>query len=458
MAAPSPARAAALKALVRVEQDQAYAPMALAGAFSPDLSQRDRALATELVYGTLRWQGRIDFYLRAFSHRPLDALSAWSRGALRLMAYQALFVRSVPLPVACSEAVLLVKEREPWAAGFVNGVCRAFARGWRAVALPDARRDAVEHIAVAGSHPEWLVERWLSRWGFDTTMAVCDANNRAAGVTLRVNEARAGIDQLEPALVAAGLGVERGKLSPVALRLQRAGAIQRLPGFDDGLFQVQDESSQLVAWVLDPKPGQRVVDLCAGPGGKSTHLAELLTARGHRPEDPPVTSVELHAHKAKLIEESARRLGLGAVIRTVVADARQAVAVVGKGYDRVLVDAPCSGTGVLRRRPDLRWQRRPEELSALVQLQRELLRAAAEIVAPGGVLVYSTCSLEDEENQEIVEWFLETFPGFEPSPVEPFLPEPARRALAASGPAISIFPHEHGTDGFFIFRTVRRSD
>lgn len=454
MAAPSPARAAALRALVRVEVDRAYAPLALAAAVESLPDERDRALATELLYGTLRWQGRIDHYLRAFSHRPLEKLSAWTRGALRLAVYQALFMRSVPLPVACSEAVLLVKEREPWAAGYVNGVCRAFSRGWKDVVFPDARENPAAYLATAGSHPEWLVKRWLAQWGFEKTLAVCESNNQPAPVTLRVNLAQTTVEAVAQALSEAGAQVEKGRLSPAALRVKRTGAVERLPGFAAGCFQVQDESSQLVAWILDPWPGQRIADLCAGPGGKSTHIGELLAVRGGDRRRPAVVSVELHPHKAKLIEESARRLGLEGMIQTVVADARE----ISLGpFDRVLVDAPCSGTGVLRRRPDLRWQRREEDLEKLVELQRELLGAAARMVARGGVLVYSTCSVEPEENAGNVEWFLENFPEFEPSPIAPHLPEPARSRMDAQGAAVQLLPHEHDTDGFFIFRAVRRA-
>lgn len=456
MAAPSPARTAALKALVRVEQDRAYAPLALSAALGPSLSRRDRALATELVYGTLRWQGQIDYYLQAFSHRPLDKLSAWSRAALRLAVYQALFMDSVPLPVAASESVLLVKEREPWAAGYVNGVLRAFSRGWQEVAFPDPGENPAAYLAAAASHPQWLVARWLSRWGFERTEQICRSNNRAAPVTVRVNGTVTGVDSLKEAFARARIPVERGRLSPSALRLQRTGAVQGLPGFEAGHFQVQDESSQLVAWVVDPHPGHRVADLCAGPGGKSTHLAELLALRGAGPQDPPVTAVELHPHKARLIEESAARLGLSERIRTLAADARELGPQHGV-FDRVLVDVPCSGTGVLRRRPDLRWQRGAEDLPALVKLQRELLRAAARVTAPGGVLVYSTCSLEPEENREVFEWFLREFPEFEPSPIQGFLPEPARSRLSAAGPVLEILPDEFETDGFFIFRAARRA-
>lgn len=457
MSTPSRARVVALDVLVRVEQERAYAPLALDGALSATrLSRRDRALATQLVYGVLRWQGRIDYYLQHFSHRPLTKVSPVCRAALRLAVYQTLFLKSVPPPVACSESVALVKAREPWAAGFVNALCRHFARKWQELSLPAAASDPVKHLAVVHSHPEWMVERWHGWWGFQETAAICQVNNEPAPVTIRVNLTRTRPAELAARLEAAGVQVEPGKLSPAALRLAGVGPVQELPGYAEGHFQVQDESSQLVAWIVDPHPGQRIIDLCAGPGGKSTHLAELALERaGESGQVSPVVSVDIHAHKIRLIEENARRLGLDGWIRPLAKDARTIAPEEHGLFDAVLVDAPCSGTGVLRRRPDLRWQRRLEDLRNLVRLQRELLAAAARLVKPGGALVYSTCSLEKEENEENARWFLERFPDFEGSPLSPHLPGPAQDHLTPGDPWLLVLPSQFGTDGFFIFRAVR---
>lgn len=458
MHGPSPARVAAHRALVRVDSDRAYASFALAGVFGElKPNRRDRALATELVYGVLRWRGRIDYYLQRLSHRPLSKLSSRVRAALRLAAYQLLFLDSVPVPVACSEAVLLVKGQEPWAAGFVNGVCRNMARRWRQILLPDAQIEPVDHLSVVHSHPTWLVERWHARWGFDRALAVCESNNRPAPVTVRVNLTRTTLHEMADRFRKAGVEVKHGRLSPAALRLVGAGSVERLPGFGEGLFQVQDESSQLVAWAVDPDPRHRIIDLCAGPGGKSTHIAELMALKGEgRPSSAPaIMSVDVHPHKSGLVQENAIRLGLDKWIRTVTQDARVMAKEYEERFDRVLVDAPCSGTGVLRRRPDLRWQRDERELSALVQLQRELLAAAARLVAPGGLLIYSTCSLEDEENRDNVRWFLKEFPHFRAEPVAGSLPQLAAAAFQGRFPWVEIFPDDYETDGFFIFRARR---
>lgn len=458
----SPARRVALDALIAVEEGGAYAAQALGGRLERSgLPPRDRRLATELVYGVTRWRGRIDHSLRAHSKRPLERLTPCVRNALRLAAYQALFLRAVPGPVACSESVLLVKEREPWAAGFVNGVCRSLMRAGGEAPFPDPQRAPAEYLAAFHSHPLWLVERWLARLGFDSTASLLAANNLPAAVTLRVNPLRARVEDVEAEFAARKIHAARGSLSPAALRVEGAGAVDELPGFAEGRFQVQDEGSQLVAWVVDPPAEGVVADLCAGPGGKSTHLAELLAQKGAG-EGSKVWAFDVHPHRVELVVESARRLGVEGLVAAAAADARSLRGLGLPLFDRVLVDAPCTGTGVLRRRPDLRWRRTPEDLPALVALQRELLAEAARLTKVGGVLVYSTCSLEEEENLQNAAWFLETHPGFRPSPVAPHLPPPAQAKLAPDrldleGSAVQLWPHLDGTDGMFIFRAVREA-
>lgn len=459
---PAPARQVALDVLIRVEQEGAFAPLALeAVGRRRNLAPRDRRLATELVYGVLRWQGRLDYLLASFSSRPWHKLSAVVRGALRLAAYQALFLDSVPAAVAGSESVALVKRREPWAAGFVNAVWWAFVRGYREVAFPDQTRDPDGFIAAWHSHPRWLVERWRARWGAEGCAALCEANNAAPPTTLRVNITRTEPQRLAERLAQRVAHVERGRLCPTALLLRGSGPIEALPGFGEGHFLVQDESSQLVAWVVAPRPGERIADLCAAPGGKSTHLAEqlLAAAEGESRDEGAIFAFDVHPRRMGLIAQNARRLGVQHLLRLQVADAaRLDPGEVGQ-FDKVLLDAPCSGTGVLRRRPDLRWQRRPEEMPALVEAQRRLLERAAALVAPGGVLVYATCSVEPEENEENARWFLRTHPDFRPSPLAPYLPAPARERIDASrfaleGSALQLLPHLDGCDGFFIFRAV----
>ena len=461
---PAPARRVALSVLVRVEGEGAFAPLALdAEAREARLAPRDRRLATELVYGTLRWRGRLDHLLAPFSSRPWSSLSPWVRNALRLAAYQVLFLRSVPAAVAGDECVALVKERERWAAGFANAVFRAFLRGWEQVSFPDPATEPVAYIAAWHSHPEWLVRRWCARFGAEACAALCSANNAVPPLTLRVNLTRTDAGRLRAALEANGARVEPGRLVPEALTVHGTGGVESLPGFAQGHFQVQDESSQLVAWVVDPPAGGRTVDLCAAPGGKATHLAERLLAAGGPDAgaaEPRIYAYDLHPRRLGLIAQNARRLGVDGVIRLEARDAAAVTAEEVGHFERVLLDAPCSGTGVLRRRPDLRWQKSTGEIASLVAAQRRLLAGAARLVAPGGALVYTTCSLEPEENEENAAWFLREHADFRPAPLRPLLPPPAGRhftdeRFSLEGSALQLLPHVDGVDGFFIFRAVR---
>lgn len=457
----SPARRAALLALVRVDEARAFGPEALTAAFREHaIDGRDRAFATELAGGVLRWRKLLDHLIGAFSRRPVHRISPWTRNALRLGAYQVRFLASVPGPVACHETVELVKEREPWAAGFANGVCRALVERHGEVQLPDPADDPVRAVSVAASHPEWLVARWIARLGLDETITLCRTNNEPPAVTLRVNLARTSRDRVAAELARAGIEVVEGEYSPAALRIRGGGAVEELPGFREGHFQVQDESSQLVAWSLAPAGG-RVADLCAAPGGKTTHLAELFASRSpEAPQTPRIVAFDRHPARLARVAENASRLGLSPWIDVRAGDAGELDPRETGLFERVLVDAPCSGTGVLRRRPDLRWRKEAGDLEALVAAQRRLLARAADLVAPGGALLYTTCSIEPEENEEAAAWFLSVRADFVASPFLHLLPEPAKGRLGKErfgldGATLQLYPHRDGVDGFFLFRAEK---
>ncbi len=463
MRGPSRARLAAAHVLERVETKGAFAPIALTSAIqSHDLAPMDRNLATEIVYGVLRWRGRLDFYLSRFSKRRIGSLSPWVRNAMRIGAFHVLFHDSVPIPVALSESVELAKVKERYAAGYVNAVLRAFVRGRASVRFPDPDKDIASYLETWESHPRWLVERWLAAWGNEGARSLCATNNAPADITLRVNVAKTSVEDVRAGLLSVGIEPSMGRLTPHALRVRAAGSVEGLPGFEQGLFHIQDEGSQLVGWAVAPDGRGPIADVCAGPGGKTTHLAELWHVRSGRTEPPvsaPIVAFDLHDHRTALITSSAARLGLDRLIRVHTADARAISPDVYGTFSRVLVDAPCTGTGVLRRRPDLRWQKSPEDVAALVQTQREILTGAERLVAKGGTLVYSTCSLEPEENIENARWFLARFPEFRPESMAddlPSLANLARDRFALDGAALQLAPHLDGTDGMFIFRAIRR--
>ncbi|HHY92285.1 MAG TPA: 16S rRNA (cytosine(967)-C(5))-methyltransferase RsmB, partial [Firmicutes bacterium] len=355
----------------------------------------------------------------------------------------------IPPAAVCYTAVEQAKEvGHAGGARFVNAVLRRLARERDQLEFPDLATDPVRHIALKYSHPEWLVARWLARLGPEETIHLCQADNEPGPLTLRTNTVRISRNELADYFTERGFAVGHFLYAPEALHLKGAGEVERLPGFAEGLFTVQDESSMLAAHALAPHPGERVLDACAGPGGKTTHLAELMGNKGE------LKALDVHPHKVELIRTAAARLGLG-VIHAQAGDARELPASYREHFDRVLVDAPCSGTGVLRRRPDLRWHKSPEEIASLPALQLSILEGAAQAVVPGGSLVYSTCSLEPEENLDVVTAFLKRNPAFVLDDLTPYLGERLSEPTLRQG-FLQLYPHRHQVDGFFLARLRRK--
>lgn len=418
------------------------------------LDQKERSLFTELVYGTLRWRKTVDWVLAPLVRAGLEELTPWIRNLLRLSAYQLLFLDRIPPSAAGSEAVKLAyRYGHRGVAGLVNGVLRSLSRQGREWQPPHAEEDPVAHLAVRCSHPEWMVERWLTRYGFAGAEALCLSNNQPAPFWVRANTLKQPPAELAGELRSCGVEVEPSRLAEEGLKLDGDVNFAALPAHREGRFYIQDESSMLAARALAPRPGMRVVDACAGPGGKTTHIAQLMEDVGE------IRAFDVHEHKLSLVNVNCRRLG----VTCVTTELKDAVTLPGPlaGWaDRVLVDAPCSGLGVLRRRPDLRWRKDPAEIAQLSQLQRSILQAAARCLKPGGVLVYSTCTLEPEENEEVVEWAVR-HAGLRLDDLSPHLDAPGwteeDRRLLRRG-YLTLLPHVHGTDGFFIARLRREQE
>lgn len=453
MPGPISAREAALKALREVDEKGAYANLALEGVLERHpMEPRERALATELVYGTSRRRNTLDWAIDRFASRPVAQTTVWIRNILRMGAYQLLYLDKIPVSAACNEAVELAKRYgHGGTVKFVNGVLRALARSAATLHFPDSNQDLVGHLALRHSHPAWMVERWLKRYGLDETVALLEANNNTPPITLRANRLRTNRDGLRQALEAEGVESHETNLSPDGLTIKGVGSLTRLKAYQDGLFAVQDESSMLVAPVVAPKPGQVVIDLASAPGGKATHLAELMGNQGK------IIAVDVHEHRLDLVKENCRRLGVE-IVGTVTADAREVGELFAGQADAILVDAPCSGLGVLARRPDARWKKDPADIPGLVALQQEILESAARCLKPGGTLVYSTCTIEPDENQGVVGEFLGRHSEFEPVDLWPYLPVGLWRENTLSKGYVQLMPHIHGTDGFFIARLRKRDD
>ena len=438
----SPARAVAARVLERVETDGAFADLALdAELRRRTLSVRDVALATELILGTLRWQRYLDWILAPHSRRRLPALDPRVRVLLRLTAYQLAFLERVPAFAAVNDAVTLARGA-PGVAEYVNAVLRAFARRGVAEREPALPRDPLEALATRCSFPTWLAARWLGRYGAEEAETLMRALNARAPLTVRTNTLRTTREALAARLREEGLHVRETPLAPEGLVVEGGGDPGRWRAFVEGLCVLQDEASMLVARLLEPAAGTTIADVCAGPGTKTTHLAQLMDNRGH------VLAFDPQAARLARVGEQAARLGV--TIAETTAGAVETLAPRWAGAcDGVLVDAPCSNLGVLRRNPEVKWRRQPADVAAAGERQRGILASAAGLVRPGGRLVYATCSLEPEENDDVARDFLAARPDFavEPPTACPVAPD-------AAG-FVRCLPHRHGTDGFTAIRFRR---
>ncbi|MGG4219663.1 16S rRNA (cytosine(967)-C(5))-methyltransferase RsmB [Paenibacillus jamilae] len=443
------AREVALDVLTGVEQEGAYSNLELNRRLQQaGLSASDVGLTTELVYGTVARRNTLDYFLNKFVQKGTAKLQPWVRSLLRMSVYQLVYLDRVPDHAVVSEAVTIAKRRgHQGISGMVNGVLRSMLREPDKLRIPEGL-SAEERISLEHSHPLWLVKRWIKQYGTDTTEAICKANNEPPAVSVRVNTTMTSRDQLLDEMVAKGVNAVPSAISPYGIVVRSGGNMALTSWYMDGLLSVQDESSMLVAEAVAPEPGMTVLDCCAAPGGKTAHMAELMKDRGR------IVANDLHAHKHQLIREQANRLGLDAV-ETVTGDAldlkeRYAPA----SFDRILLDAPCSGFGVIRRKPDLRWSKTVEDVHDITQLQHELLDSVAGLLKPGGILVYSTCTIEPDENEGQLARFLSEHPEYELAKDHPF-PDVSQAMDGTQKGSIQLLPQHFHSDGFYIARLRR---
>ncbi len=441
---PRSARQVALEALLRVEQG-GYSNLVLDHALaSARLGSLDAAFATQLFYGVLERQITLDALLGRFSKTPVQFLSPIARMSLRMGLYQIHYMDKVPAPAAVNETVNLVKySREGRAAGYVNGVLRAVLRCESPVALPEGL-SARERLALELAAPAWLLEHLCGSYGEETAVSMLDASFGRPPLQIRVNTLRLSPGELCRRLEQQGITAAPVEACPGAVTLEKGvGSLERWDVFKEGFFHVQDLASQYCCMALAPRPGERLLDCCAAPGGKSFTLAEHMEDQGE------LIAMDLYESKARLIRDGARRLGLNC-IGVVSADASDPQLDLGD-FDKILCDVPCSGLGIIRRKPEIRYKN-VAILDNLTEMQYRILCNNAIRLRPGGRLVYSTCTLNPAENEKIVERFLAEHPDF--MPVE-ILPQLARRAGEAAH-HITLFPHVHHTDGFFIAAVTKR--
>ena len=427
----SPARLAAFEILQRVE-DGAYASILLAQK-EPELEPRDRSLCHELVMGVVRWQLWLDRLAEYFTKRPTADLDSAIRLILRLGLYQLRFLSRVPASAVVNESVNLVhRARLRSAAALVNAVLRRAARELE-VDPALGIIDSIERLAVVTSHPAWLIERWTKAFGNQETESLARANNRPAPIAFRIVNQRASEEDVIARLRASGARLEPSNIARHAWRITDQG-----PLFSEkvanGEVYVQDEASQMVAQVLDAQPGENVLDLCAAPGSKTTQIADRLMGL--------VIASDIHAHRLRTVKDTAKLQGLSN-IHLLTLNGLEPLPFGESSFDRVLVDAPCSGTGTLRRNPEIRWRISADDIDDLSSRQQRLLLNAARVVKPGGRLVYSTCSVEPDENEAVVQTFLENNINFS------LLALPWGAALTIPG-TVRTWPQHHDTDGFFV--------
>lgn len=434
------ARSAALTVLQQVLAEGAYTNIAVNKYLrAHSLEDMERRFFTELVYGTVKAAGTLDWYLERCVSRPLGSVAPEILQVLRLSAYQLLFMERIPASAACNEAVKLARSvSHEGSAKFVNGVLRGLLRKLQAgeIALPDPQQDDAGYLAVKYYHPRWLVKRWLGPWGKESTEALLAFDNSPAPVCLRTNTLVTTRERLLAALQEAGAEAHASRWCEDGIVCDKLPSLSGMLAKMQQDFYVQDESSMLVGRAVNPQPGMRVLDLCSAPGGKATHLAQLMRNQGE------IIACDIHEHKLRLIEENARRLGVSC-IKTLLNDAGALREEWLNAFDRVLVDAPCSGMGVLRRRAEARWRKQRKDLKLFPPLQLAILNNAARYVKEGGRLVYSTCTIEQAENHYLIEEFLTQNSQWQRVP----LTHPLTGEMEEE---LQLLPQRDGVDGFYI--------
>ncbi|MHB8482512.1 MAG: 16S rRNA (cytosine(967)-C(5))-methyltransferase RsmB [Nitrospiria bacterium] len=443
-------RLSALHILTEVEEKEVFLDPLMDREYEK-LSPLDKSLLKELVYGTLQWQGYIDWVIDRYAERKTHKMGQVVRNSLRLGAYQLLFLSKIPAFAAIYESVELVKEKEGTpAAGFVNGVLRSVLRDQETKKIPELKDDSARNIAIKYSQPEWLVKRWATRYGIDITKKWYKNNISQPPFTIRVNRVLIDRERLANILFDEGINTEKTPCSPIGLILEKPGDITRLHSYLKGLFYIQDEASQLVPFLLSPRSGDQILDACAAPGGKATQLAELIGDRGE------VLAIDQSPDRINLLQRNLKRMGLTSVKPRQLDLTKEAREIQKRGFNKILLDAPCSGMGVLRRHPEGKWQKKENLLFSYSKIQLHLLDVVSKGLKAGGILVYSTCSTEPEENEKVIEKFLKSNPGFKVENPKTSLPESCHRFIGKDY-FLRTYPEPHNMDGFFAVKMVKKS-
>lgn len=389
-------RKLARQIIQRVLEEGAYSNLVLSNELnSRDIEDKDKGLITEIVYGTLRRKRTLDVLIGNFV-KDINLIDTTVLNILRVAIYQMYFLDKIPEYAACNEAVEEAKEVSLEASKLVNGILRNYIKDEKEIVVPGNR---IDELAYKFSFQPWMIRLFIKQYGEERTMRLMAGLNETPKVTVRVNEFKAEYDEVYEKLEEIGYNIEDGYACPEAIAIKGGKGIEDNELFKEGLITVQDESAMLVAPLLDLKEGDKVLDLCAAPGGKTTHIAELLANSGE------VLAFDLHENKLSLIKENANRLGLNNIVCKAMDATKLNSDYISYG-DKVLIDVPCSGLGIIRKKPEIKWNKTRQQLKDLVPIQREIMENAWQYLKPGGTLVYSTCTLNKEENEENLQWFL----------------------------------------------------
>ncbi len=445
------ARRTAVDILNRVEEKSAFAEPLLDDFLARDeiMNISERRLLTRIVYGTLRMKSRLDWIIDQHYRGNFALMETGIKNILRTAIYQLNFTDRIPEFAIVDEAVEMTKNLHPAGSGLVNAILRNAIRGKDKIVYPDIKKDPALHISIVHSHPLWLVRRWLDVFGMEETAAICMKNNEIPPYTLRINRLKSTREKVVDEMSRSAFHVKTTAFSPDGLVISNpSDPIRETAFYKSGLITVQDEASQLIACLVDPKPGETILDMCSGVGGKATHLAEIMENRGR------IVALDIGERKIKSLMKNAARQGIAIV------EARKGDAAEDRGkefheaFDKILIDAPCSGTGTLRRNPEIKWRISGDDVRKMIALQKAILKKAALYLKKGGRLIYSTCSMLPEENEDVVEDVIAPNNDFKlagpPATIPPLLID--KRGYFRTS------PHRHNMDGFFGAMLMKEAD
>lgn len=431
----------ALHALLSIHRDGAYANVILQDTIQQEsLNDLDRRFFTELVYGVVRRQNYLDAIIEYLSGRTINKLSSTVVDILRLGIYQIIYMDKVPTSAAVNESVKLAKKKTKGLDRFVNALLRNVERKWDEISIDSLSQNEIERISYIYNQPIWLVKLWVAQYGQEKTIDLCEWFNLEPRLVGRINTNEVDVDQCILEMKEAGWDVEKSPLLQDAVYIHfHQGMLQHAKWVKEGKLTFMDEASMAVVYALSPKEGETILDVCAAPGGKSIYIAHKMHNNGQ------IISGDIHEHKIKRMKENALRMK-ALIVNPVLQDGRRINEVYGAEFDRVLVDAPCSGLGILQKKLDMRWRKEEGQLQELPKLQLELLEAASKVVKNQGILVYSTCTINRLENEGVIEQFLQDHPEFVLEDVSPYIP------FQTEGPMVTLWPPDYDMDGFFISR------